>query len=108
MHKEINRPARYLAIAWLLLAPYATMAEPPKVPAEKDLQALVFDSLLLFNKAVAAKNFGDFHERISTVWRKQITPKKLAEVFSTFLEQEIDLSPIATVDPIFTEPPKID
>lgn len=79
-----------------------------QMPSDEKLRALTLESLLAFNKAIQEKNFTGFHQQISTLWKQQITPEKLAEIFKPFIEKGADLSPIKKVQPIFDEPPEID
>ena len=82
-------------------------AETAKLPADKELKALVRESLLAFNKAVQGKSFEDFYPEIATVWQDQITPEKLQEIFQSFIDQEIDIGPVAKLQPSFEEKPAI-
>ena len=99
---------RNLLIAFLLLAPLIAGAQSSKVPSERELKTLTRESLIAFNIAVQAKDFTAFHKYISALWREQITPAKLKEIFQTFIDQEIDLSPVVDMEPTFDEPAKID
>ncbi len=65
-------------------------------------------SILAFNEAVQTKDFTAFHGQISKLWQDQITPAKLKAVFQSFIEKGIDVSKISDVDPVFSEPAKID
>jgi hypothetical protein len=81
---------------------------PPEVPPEKELNALTRDSLLAFNKAVKAKNFTSFHQTVSNLWQRQVTPAQLQEAFQSFINQRVDISSVLRADPIFDEPAMID
>ena len=95
-------------LGWLFIVPFLLAADAPKVPAEKELKTLALNSLLSFNKAVQAKDFTGFHKEISALWQAQVTPTKLKESFQTFIDQQLDISPISAVEPVFDETPKID
>ncbi|MEP6822363.1 MAG: hypothetical protein ABI946_08445, partial [Chthoniobacterales bacterium] len=82
-------------------------ATPGKVPSESEAATLVKDSLLTFNDAVQAKDFSGFHEAIADVWKAQVTPEKLATIFQSFIEQEINLAPIKDMTPKFDKPPAL-
>ena len=97
-----------VCLVTVFLSATAGAAEPPKLPSEKELRSLALASILAFNQAIQSRDFAAFHGKISEMWQKQITPKKLAEVFKTFADQGIDLSLVSSVDPIFEKPPKID
>lgn len=78
------------------------------VPTEKEAKRLALDSLLAFNKALQAKNFDSFYERIAKLWQAQTTSAKLKEIFQPFLDQEAHISGIADVEPTFDSKPAID
>ena len=99
---------RNILIACLLVVAAAARAQSPAVPSEQQLETLTRDSLVAFNKALQANDFTSFHKQISQLWQEQITPAKLKSIFATFIEQEIDLSPVATLDPVFDKPAAID
>jgi hypothetical protein len=54
-----------------------------ELPADKQLKALVLDSLLAFNDAVQEKNFENFYPGIAKLWQDQITPAKFSRASST-------------------------
>jgi hypothetical protein len=99
---------KLLLFSWLFVAPFLLAADAPQVPADKELKVLALDSLLSFNKAIQAQDFTGFQKEISALWQAQVTPSKLKTIFQTFIDQQLDLSPITTKDPVFSEPPKID
>lgn len=94
------RPAVILTVAASLLA---GCINPPPVPPEQELKALVRDSLLAFHKAIQVRDFKGFQLEISSAWRKQITAEELEKVFQSFVDQQIDLSGVANTDPVFSE-----
>ena len=99
---------RNALIACLLLVALAAQAQSPTVPSRAELKTLTRDSMLAFSEAVEAQDFTAFHKQISQLWREQITPAKLKSIFATFIEQEIDLSPVTKLEPVFDEPASID
>ena len=78
------------------------------MPSDEKSKALIRETLLAFNQAVAEKRFAGFHEQISRTWQEQITPEKLQDIFADFIEKQIDISSIKDVEPILTDPPEID
>lgn len=88
-----------LAAVFVITVIAASRAESPRVPPENELRVLARDSLLHFNDAVQSKDFTQFHQQISDLWREQITPAKLKTIFQSFIEQEADLSGIANSAP---------
>ena len=99
---------RNTLVASILLLSSIAPAQSQSVPSEHQLKTLTRESLLAFNRAIQAQDFTAFHKQISALWREQITPAKLKEIFQTFIEQEIDLSPVASLEPVFDEPAVID
>jgi hypothetical protein len=77
------------------------------VPTNKELKKLALDSLLLFNVAVQTKDFEKFYDKTAKVWQKETTPEKLLEIFQSFIDKEINLAPIARLDPTFNGAPAI-
>jgi hypothetical protein len=100
---------RKLVILSLLFIPLLLQAETAKLPKDKELKTLVFDSLLAFNKAVQAKNFAQFHqERLSPEFQKQVPLEKFTAAFQVFIDKGYDISNIAKSEPVFDTPPAID
>ncbi len=94
----------FLSVALLI---GVNAADKAKVPGDQELKTLTRDSLLAFNKAVAAKDFTGFLGQVSSVWQKQVTAKKLAEVFQTFIDKQIDIGFVAKGEPEFDKAPEI-
>jgi hypothetical protein len=100
---------RKLVILPLLLLPLVLHGATPKVPPDKELKALVFDSLFAFNKAVQEKSFAKFHEeRLSNQFQKQFSVEKFTAIFQAFIDKGYDISNIAKSEPDFDVPPAID
>lgn len=78
------------------------------LPTEKEAVRLAGDSLLAFNKALQAKSFDSFYQKIAKLWQAQTTAAKLKETFQVFLAQDADISGIADVEPTFDAKPAID
>ncbi|MDH3233144.1 MAG: hypothetical protein OEQ29_06430 [Alphaproteobacteria bacterium] len=78
------------------------------VPPIAELEALVTRSLLDFNTAVQAKNFGPFHATLSSAMRKKFTAEQIQGVFHKFVAEGIDISPIKGTRPRFDRVPRID
>lgn len=78
------------------------------LPSEKEAKRLALDSLLAFNKALQAKSFDSFYQKIAKLWQAQTTPAKLKEIFQVFLSQDADISGIENVEPVFDSKPAID
>jgi hypothetical protein len=97
-----------VSLACIVLAVFVHAASAQKAPGEKEAKALALDSLLAFNKAIEAEDFTGFHKQIAALWQAQVTPAKLKSIFQAFLDQDIDLSGVTTVEPIFTQRPAVD
>ena len=101
----------YESSAWKLLGlnvkatPF--VANTGKVPTDKDLKTLALDSLLLFNTAIQTKSFENFYVKIAKLWQKEVTPAKLLEIFQSFIDKEINIAPIAKLEPTFEETPTV-
>jgi hypothetical protein len=81
---------------------------PKKVPPRADLNAMAQETILALNQAVAGKNFTPFYRHISKLWQKQTTAQDLQDSFQSFIDNEVDMSGVADVDPVFAEKPSID
>lgn len=100
---------RKLLILSLLLLPLVLHGATPKMPPDKELKALAFDSLFAFNKAVQEKSFAKFYEeRLSPQFQKQFSVEKFTGIFQTFIDKGYDISNIAKSEPVFDVPPAID
>ena len=99
----------YQKSAWKILGinvqatPYGD--KTAKAPADKELKTLVLDSLLAFNNALQEKSFASFYSQIAKLWRDQTTPEKLQEIFQSFIDKEINIAPIAKLEPVFAGKP---
>ncbi len=83
---------RKLLLLPLLLLPILLHGATPSVPSDKELKALVFDSLFAFNQAVQKKDFTQFHEeRLSSPFRKQFPLAKFTAAFQVFIDKGYDL-----------------
>ena len=99
---------RKLLILSLLLLRLVLHGETPKLPKDKELKALVLDTLTAFNKAVQEKNFAKFHEeRLSSQFSKQVPLEKFTAAFQEFIDKGYDISNIAQSEPAFDVPPAI-
>jgi|SRR5450432_562201 len=100
---------RKLLILSLLSLPLVLHGETPKLPPDKELKALVSDSLLAFNRAVQEKSFAKFYEeRFSPQFRKEFTLDKFTALFQVFIDKGYDISNVAKAEPVFDIPPAID
>jgi hypothetical protein len=95
--------------AWLVYgmrfsgAGVATREEAPAGTAldQAAMKRLALRSLLDFNEAIRRADFTSFHAGLARPMREKFTPQQLREVFKTFVDQKIDLTPIGAVEPVF-------
>ncbi len=82
-------------------------ASKQEVPSNEEAQELTKATLLEFNKAVQQEDFTDFHDSISKAWQQQITPQSFNKEFADFIEKQIDISEISSLDASFTSSPAV-
>lgn len=58
--------------------------------------------------AINARDFTAFHEKISKLWQSQITTDELFNAFKGFSDNNIDLTVLKDIEPVFSQPPSID
>lgn len=86
----------------------AALASPsgePSIPADDQVRALIHGTITEFAQAVAAGDFGPFHQKISARWQTQITAEQLRQVFGQFVDQRLDLSGVHNLEPVLGAPP---
>ena len=111
---KVTFKLRYLQekSAWKLVGinvqvvPFVDKTGP--VPSEAEAKRLALDSLLAFNKALRAKSFDSFYAQTAKLWQADTTPAKLKEIFEPFIAQDVSISGIADVEPVFAAKPAID
>lgn len=69
------------------------------VPFDAVLEKMTIETMKDFQNAVSTKDFSNFHKSISILWRQQITPEELKEIFKSFLDSNIDLADVAHIVP---------
>lgn len=77
------------------------------IPAETELATMADTALHDFALAVNKGDFTDFHATLSDLWKSQITPEKLLEIFQEFVKQKVDLTVLSQYQLVFSQPPKI-
>ena len=78
-----------------------------KMPADEELKKMTRDSLLLFNDSIQTKSFDNFYGKIAKLWQKEVTSKKLLEIFQPFVDKEVNIAPIAKLEPTFEGTPAV-
>ncbi len=78
-----------------------------QVPAENELNQLVNSTIHQLALSINSRDFTNFHNHISRLWQAQITREELFEIFKSFSDQNIDLTVLESIDPVFSEPPHL-
>lgn len=82
-------------------------ASKGEMPSDDELQTVVKETLLEFNDAVQGNDFTNFHAKICEPWQEQATPESLRESFKVFIDKDIDIAPISSLDAQFSPAPEI-
>jgi hypothetical protein len=77
------------------------------VPPVEDLRRLTNESMMALAMALNARDFGDFYNRASVYWQSQTNVEELMGAFKSFIDQNIDLTVIDGMEPVFDEVPVI-
>jgi len=77
-------------------------------PNDKDMRALIRETLLAFDQAVATRSFKALHGGLSAKWRSQITESQLRDAFQPFLDHQYRVSEVANTEAILDRPPALD
>jgi hypothetical protein len=85
-------------------APTFTDAVTQPVPSEMELRQLVRENLLRFNDAIVAQSFDAFYDSVSRKWQDQLTKGQLQRAFQPFIDKQVEISSIRTVEPIWDAP----
>jgi len=72
------------------------------------LREMVDTTILDLAIAIKAKDFKGFYKTIAKLWKEQTTPEDLAKSFRSFTDQNLDLTVLQALDPIFTKAPALD
>jgi G:T/U-mismatch repair DNA glycosylase len=78
-----------------------------QIPPEEQLKQLVQKTMLDFALAIKARDFTGFYFNISKLWQSQTTKEELANIFKSFSDQNIDLTVLQELNPIFTKDPQL-
>jgi hypothetical protein len=77
------------------------------VPDENALRSMTDSSLQEFALAVNGKDFTNFYNTLSELWKSQTTPEKLKNLFKVFIDNNVDLTIVKQVTPVFSKVPEI-
>jgi len=88
---------------------YVNPAQPgPGIPRDDILDVMIRRALLTFNDANATGNYNVMSAYMHPVFRQQVPPARLAEVFKAFRDNKIDIAPLLAHKTVFSESPGID
>lgn len=77
------------------------------LPSKADQVALTKQSMRDFAAGINGKNMESFRQTISKLWQEQVTTEELNKAFATFMEQNLDLTVLEPLEPLFDNEPKI-
>lgn len=83
-------------------------ASKSEMPSDEELQEMAKKTLLAFDEAVGDADFADFHESLSKEWKKQTTSDELKTSFQGFIDKDIRIGKISTMDATFSPDPVIE
>lgn len=79
-----------------------------EIPEGDELQEMAKTTLTDFNDAVQADDFTDFFQTISKMWQRESSPAKLKDTFQVFIDRNIDIGEVSTMQANFTTRPRVD
>jgi hypothetical protein len=79
-----------------------------EIPPRDVMERLVDGSIQELAGAINADDFTAFHASSARLWQAQTTPAALREAFAAFVEQGIDLTVLADLEPVFSQEPRIE
>jgi hypothetical protein len=77
------------------------------VPDESSLRSMTDNSLQEFARAVNKKDFTDFYNGLSELWKSQTTSENLRDTFKVFIDNNVDLTIVKQQTPVFSKTPEI-
>jgi hypothetical protein len=87
------------------------------MPGPRQLDDLVHRTMARFNSAIHEGDFNAFYQSLSQQWKDGqrlsgdetagVTANMLKNHFQPFIDKKIDLSPVAALQPVYDQPPRI-
>ncbi len=88
---------------------YSTQKQDNISPPKGELASrMVLGTTLDFAKAVQARDLSLFRATTSEIFKKQFSHQQFRQAFGGYIQQNINLFPVAKTSPIFTEKPNMD
>jgi len=78
------------------------------VPEKSEYIKLVKESIKDVAEAIRDKDTDAFYQKISSVWRSQISSDKFYQIFDAMIKANSDLTPLTQMKPIENKPANID
>ena len=79
-----------------------------RIPSTQELENLVRDTVLEFDRAATSGDLTEFYEETSTALKIHVSQIQIELAYERFVNEPIDLSVVASMDPIFDGLPMID
>lgn len=87
----------------------ATKEETTKsIPPLDEINLMTAEAMHELALAINARDFSIFYAKLSKLWQSQTTADDLYSAFKSFSDQNVDLTILKGMDPVFDQPPKID
>lgn len=83
-------------------------ASKSEMPSDEELQEITKTALLDFDKAVEDEDFTDFYDTIAAPWKKQTSPSELKTTFQGFIDKNVRISKIGSMNASFSPDPVIE
>ena len=78
-----------------------------QIPNDEDLGEMSRDTFLAFDRAVKAGDFAEFYENMSLAFKIGVPLFQLQAAYQRFIDNEIDVSGVADLEPVFDKLPSI-
>jgi hypothetical protein len=99
---------------WRLFGIYVTVKPPEKteaqqkeVPPMNELITMTNNAVMALGIAINNDDFSGFYNSISQLWQNQTNANELRNIFKQFIEQNIDLTTIKNVTPVYSDKPQL-
>jgi hypothetical protein len=80
----------------------------PRVPDAAEQERLVDGSIQALAQAINSADFSGFHASVARLWQAQTTAAELRQAFASFVDQQIDLTVLSGMEPVFSAEPSLD
>ncbi len=78
------------------------------LPDEMEIKRMARQSALLFEKAMAARDFTEFFQNTANLWQRETSPAQLKAIFQSFIDHGVDFTGMGTAEPVLDEEPYMD